>query len=89
MCAVEVYDDARMAQKIVPDYLKNRNLPKDQRVSKKKGEEAKPAAAPAQKPAARPAEKKAPEAKAMPKPEAGKEAKEAKVPAKAETKPKA
>ncbi len=89
LCAVEVYDDARMAQKIVPDYLKNRNLPKDQRVSKKKGEEAKPAAAPAQKPAAKPAEKKAPEAKAMPKPEAGKEAKEAKVPAKTETKPKA
>ncbi len=92
LCAVEVYDDARMAERIVPAYLKNRNLPKDQRVSKKKGEETKPAAA--SKPAAKPAEKKAPEAKAAPKPEAGKEskpaeAKEAKVPAKAEAKPKA
>ena len=102
MCMVEVYDDAGQAQKIVPAYLKNRNLPKEQRVSRKKGEEAKPAAAPAAKPAAKPAaEKKAPEAKAVPKPEpakeakaapkpeAGKEAKPAKSPAKAETKPKA
>ena len=94
LCAVEVYDDARIAERIVPAYLKNRNLPKDQRVSKKKGEETKPAAAPAPKPAAKPAEKKAPEAKAPPEPEVGKEsnpaeAKEAKVPAKAEAKPKA
>jgi hypothetical protein len=94
LCAVEVYDDARMAEKVVPAYLKNRNLPKDQRVSKKKGEEAKPAAPAAPKPAAKPAEKKSPDAKAAPKPEAGREAKpaearEGKAPAKAEAKPKA
>ena len=57
LCAVEVYDDARGAERIVPAYLKNRNLPKAQRVSKKKGEETKPAAAPAPKPAAKPVEK--------------------------------
>ena len=106
MCMVEVYDDAGQAEKIVPAYLKNRNLPKEQRVSRKKGEEAKPAAPPVPKPAAKPAaEKKAPEVKAAPKAEAGKEtkpapkpetgkgtkpaeAKDAKAPGKAETKPK-
>ena len=64
LCAVEIYDDPGLAQNVVPAYLKNRNLPKDQRVSKqKKSEEAKPAA---------PAEKKAepkPQAKAEPKPQ--------------------
>jgi ribosomal protein S24E len=61
LCVVEVYDDMKSAG-IVPAYVKNRNLPKDQRVSKGKKEE-KPAA-PAPKPAAekkaapKPAEKK-------------------------------
>lgn len=80
LCAVEVYDDARQAERIVPPYLKNRNLPKDQRVSKKKGEEAKPAA-PAQQ-AKKPVEKKAAEAKAA-KSEAAREA----VPAEAKAPP--
>lgn len=101
-CMVEIYTDAKSTE-IVPAYLKNRMLPKDQRVAKqKKGEEPKPAApaAKAPKPAAekkaeaRPAEKKeetkAPQAKEA-KPARGKEekpaAKEAK-PAKAESKPK-
>ena len=99
LCMVEIYDDPGLARKIVPAYLKNRNLPKDQRVSKqKKTEEAKPAAP----------EKKAepkPAAKAEPKPQAraesGKEAKaggekpakpvekDAKTPGKPEAKPKA
>ncbi len=91
LCAVEIYDNAELAQKIVPAYLKNRNLPKAQRVSKqKKPEEAKPAA-PAKK-----AEPKPP-AKAEPAKEAkagaeklGKPAeKGAKPPGKAEAKPKA
>jgi hypothetical protein len=62
VCVVEVYDKPQVKGKSVPAFVKNRNLPKDQRVSKgKKGEEtAKPSAAPAAapKPAApKPAEK--------------------------------
>ena len=62
VCVVEVYDKPQVKGKSVPAFVKNRNLPKDQRVSKgKKGEEtAKPAPAPAAapKPAApKPAEK--------------------------------
>lgn len=103
-CMVEIYQDEKAAAGIVPAYLKNRMLPKDQRVAKqKKEEEPKPAApaAKAPKPAAekkaeaKPAEKKE-EAKAAPAKEAkpaGKDekpaaGKEAK-PAKAESKPKA
>jgi len=87
-CMVEIYTDEKAAG-IVPAYLKNRMLPKDQRVAKvKKEAEPKPAApaAKAPKPAAekkteaKPAEKKE-EAKAAPakeaKPPAGKEAKPA------------
>ncbi len=85
-CMVEIYQDENSAD-IVPAYLKNRMLPKDQRVAKKKTEEEKPAApaAKALKPApekkeAKPAEKKE-EAKPAPakeaKPPAGKEAKPA------------
>jgi ribosomal protein S24E len=86
-CMVEIYQDTK-ATDIVPAYLKNRMLPKDQRVAKKKTEEEKPAApaARAPKPAAekkaeaKPAEKKE-EAKAAPAKEtkapAGKEAKAA------------
>ncbi len=85
LCVVEVYEDSKSAG-IVPAYVKNRNLPKDQRVAKKKSEEEKPAApaAKAPKPAAekkteaKPAEKKE-EAKPAPakeaKPAAAKEAK--------------
>ena len=78
-CMVEIYQDAKSAD-IVPAYLKNRMLPKDQRVAKKKTEEEKPAApaakapkpAPEKKAEAKPAEKKE-EAKPAP----GKEAKAA------------
>jgi ribosomal protein S24E len=100
-CMVEIYADAKAAD-IVPAYLKNRMLPKDQRVAKlKKEAEPKPAAAAAPKPAAEKKEAKpapAKEAKPAPakeakppagkgeKPSAGKEAKPA---AKAEPKPKA
>ncbi|HYY90885.1 MAG TPA: hypothetical protein VE955_02750 [Candidatus Dormibacteraeota bacterium] len=93
LCVVEVYDDTKNAD-IVPDYVRNRNLPKDQRVSKAKKEAEPKPTAPAPKPAtdkkaeAKPAEKKE-EAKAAPpkegKPAAGKEAKPAGKP---ETKPK-
>jgi ribosomal protein S24E len=103
-CMVEIYTDTKAAD-IVPAYLKNRMLPKDQRVAKKKTEEEKPAApaakapkpAPEKKAEAKPAEKKE-EAKPAPakdaKPMAGKEqkpaaAKEAKPAAKPESKPKA
>ena len=102
-CMVEIYTDAKSVE-IVPAYLKNRMLPKDQRVAKqKKEEEAKPAAptakapkpAPEKKAEAKPAEKKE-EAKAAPAKEAkpaGKEekpaaAKEAKQAVKSESKPK-
>ena len=78
LCQVEVYDDSKQAEKIVPDYVKNRNLPPGQRVSRKKGPED-------EKPAAPAAKAPAPEKKAEPaKPAAP--AKEAK-PAPAETKP--
>lgn len=92
MCVVEVYDDLKSAG-IVPAYIKNRNLPKDQRVSKGKKEEKPAAPAPTPKPEkkaeAKPAEKKE-EAKPAPakeaKPAAAKEAKPA---ARPETKTKA
>ncbi len=82
-CMVEIYQDERAAG-IVPAYLKNRMLPKDQRVAKVKKEAEPKPAAPAPKPAAKkeeakPAEKKE-EAKAAP-------AKEAKPPAGREAKP--
>ena len=58
VCVVEVYDKPQVKGKSVPAFVKNRNLPKDQRVSKgKKSEEA---AKPAPKPATpKPAEKPA------------------------------
>ena len=84
-CMVEIYTDEKAAG-IVPAYLKNRMLPKDQRVAKVKKEAEPKPAPPAPKPAAekkaeaKPAEKKE-EAKATPakeaKPPAGKEAKPA------------
>jgi ribosomal protein S24E len=82
-CMVEIYTDEKAAG-IVPAYLKNRMLPKDQRVAKVKKEAEPKPAAPAPKPAskkeeAKPAEKKE-ETKAAP-------AKEAKPPAGKETKP--
>lgn len=88
-CEIEIYDDPKLAQSIVPPYIKNRNLPKDQRVSRKKGEEAAPAAP---KPAA--PEKKAEAPKPAPAKEAARESKpaaeskgEAKPAGKPETKP--
>jgi len=93
VCQGEVYGDSKLADKIVPAYIKNRNLPKGQRVSRKKGaEEEKPAPA-APKPAA--SEKKAEPAKPAPakesKPAPAKESKpapaETKTPAKPEAKP--
>ena len=96
LCVVEVYDDAKAAG-IVPDYLKNRNLPKDQRVSKKKKEAEEKPAAPSPRPAAekkaegKPAEKKE-ESKPSPAPKEAKPApgaKEAKPAAKQDAKPKA
>jgi len=83
-CMVEIYTDEKAAG-IVPAYLKNRMLPKDQRVAKVKKEAEPKPAAPAPKPKAekkaeaKPAEKE--EAKAAPakeaKPPAGKDAKPA------------
>ena len=99
---VEIYDDSKLAESIIPSYIKNRNLPKDQRVArKKKGEEAASPAAPATpKPAAeKKAEPKAEAAKQAPSKEAPKESKPAqprgepkpaaKDPAKPDAKPKA
>ena len=94
LCVVEVYEDKKSAD-IVPAYIKNRNLPKDQRVSKQKKEtEPRPAApAPKPKPAAeKKAEAKPAEKKEEAKPAAAKEAKpaaakEAKLAAGKEEKP--
>ena len=84
VCKVEVYDDSKFAEKIVPAYVKNRNLPPGQRVSRKKGPEDEKPAAPAPKAAA-------PEKKAEPaKPAApAKESKPAPVETKPSTKPEA
>src|SRR5437867_5972692 len=92
LCVVEVYEDKKSAD-IVPAYIKNRNLPKDQRVSKQKKEAEPRPAAPAPKPAAeKKAEAKPAEKKEEAKPAAAKEAKpapgkEAKPPAGKEEKP--
>lgn len=87
-CMVEIYTDAKSAD-IVPAYLKNRMLPKDQRVAKKKKEEEPKPAAPAAKPAAKPAAEKKAEAKPAEKKEETKAppAKEAKPPGGKEEKP--
>ena len=98
LCVVEVYESPKAAD-IVPAYVKNRNLPKDQRVSKQKKEAEPKPAAPAAKPAPekkaeKPAEAAKSEKKEEKKPAAVKEEKsappkEAKPAAKAEAKPKA
>ena len=86
LCVVEVYEDPKSAE-IVPAYVKNRNLPKDQRVSKQKKEAEPRPAAPAPKP--KPAAEKKAEAKPAEKKEEAKTspAKEAKPPAGKEAKP--
>lgn len=91
LCRVEVYEDAKLADKIVPAYLKNRNLPKEQRVSKRKKEEPTPTPA-AVKPAG---EKKGVEATKPPAKAEKKEeplpavSKEGKAPSRSEPKAKA
>ena len=73
LCTVEIYDDTTVAKKFVPAFLKNRNLPKAERISKqKKTEDAKPAA-PEKKAEAKPSAR--PEPKPQAKSEPGKEAK--------------
>ncbi len=86
-CMVEIYTDTKAAD-IVPAYLKNRMLPKDQRVAKKKTEEEPKPAAPAPK-APKPAAEKKAEAKPAEKKEEVKPApaKDAKPPATKEAKP--
>jgi len=97
LCVVEVYQDAKAAE-VLPAYLKNRNLPKDQRVAKKKKEAEEKPAAPAPKPAVaekKPADAKPAEKKEESKPATGKDskpatpAKEGKPATKPEAKPKA
>ncbi len=83
VCQVEVYGDSKLAEKIVPAYVKNRNLPPGQRVSRKKGAEEEKAAPAAPKPAA--PEKKAEQAKPAP----AKESKPAPAETKTPTKPEA
>jgi len=83
-CMVEIYQDAKSAD-IVPAYLKNRMLPKDQRVAKVKKEPEPKPAAPTPKPAAKKAEAKQAEKKEEAKPAPAKETKPA--PAKEATPP--
>jgi len=76
-CMVEIYSDEKAAG-IVPAYLKNRMLPKDQRVAKVKKEAEPKPAAPAPKPAAKKEEAKPSEKKEeATKPAPAKEAKPA------------
>jgi ribosomal protein S24E len=86
VCAIEVYDDAKVAQQTVPKYVRIRNLPPDERKrvreQEAKKEEAKP------KPE-KPKVQKPPEAKEHKPAEEGKEAKpkaEAKAPPEAQKK---
>ncbi len=85
VCQVEVYGDSKLAEKIVPAYVKNRNLPPGQRVSRKKGAEEEKAAPAAPKPAA--PEKKAEQAKPAPAKESKPAPAETKTPTKPEAKP--
>ncbi len=85
VCQVEVYGDSKLAEKIVPAYVKNRNLPPGQRVSRKKGAEEEKAAPAAPKPAA--PEKKAEPAKPAPAKESKVAPAETKTPTKPEAKP--
>jgi len=85
VCQVEVYGDSKLAEKIVPAYVKNRNLPLGQRVSRKKGGEEEKAAPAAPKPAA--PEKKAEPAKPAPAKESKPAPAETKTPTKPEAKP--
>ena len=88
VCRVEVYDDSKLAGQIVPAYVKNRNLPPGQRVSRKKGSEDEKSAAPAPKAPA--LEKKAEPAKpAAPAKESKPAAVEPRPSTKPETKPSA
>jgi len=76
VCVVEVYDDAKTAQQIVPKHIQTRNLPPDERKRVReeaaKKEEAKPKPEkPKQKPTETKEQKPAEESKeAKPKPEA-------------------
>jgi len=84
ICQVEIYGDSKLADKNVPAYIKNRNLPKEQRVSRKKGaEEEKPAPA---APKAPTPEKKAEPAKPAPAKEVRPAPAKDSKPAQAETK---
>jgi ribosomal protein S24E len=85
VCQVEVYGDSKLAEKLVPAYVKNRNLPPGQRVSRKKGAEEEKAAPAAPKPAA--PEKKAEPAKPAPAKESKPAPAETKTPTKPDAKP--
>jgi ribosomal protein S24E len=88
VCQVEVYDDSKLAEKIVPAFVKNRNLPPGQRVSRKKGPEDEKPVAPAPK-AAAPEKKAEPAKPAAPAKESKPAPAESKPSAKPETKPSA
>jgi len=90
VCAIEVYDDAKVAQQTVPKYVQIRNLPPDERKKvmeqevKKEEAKPKPEKPKAQKPAEAKEQKPAeegkgakPKAEAKPPPEGPKKGKEA------------
>ena len=91
VCAIEVYDDAKVAQQTVPKYVQIRNLPPDERKKvmeqevKKEEAKPKPEKPKAQKPAEAKEQKKPaeegkeakPKAEAKPPPEGPKKGKEA------------
>ncbi len=98
LCAVEVYDDKETADRVLPPFLKNRNLPKSERASKSKKKEEPKATAPAKPPAAgKPlpqakgptVEKPAPPARPPGQKSQSSAAKEAKAPTAPDSQPKA
>ncbi len=97
LCTVEVYDDKETADMVLPSFLKNRNLPKNERISKSKKKE-EPKAAPVKSPTAgkplpqvkSPAgEKPAPPAKPSGQKAESSAAREAKAPSAHDSQPKA
>jgi ribosomal protein S24E len=69
-CALQVYDDPRVASSTIPEHVATRNLPPEERAKVKEDKAAKPekAAKPAEKREAKPKESEArPAAKAEPK----------------------
>lgn len=83
MCSIQIYDDAKTAQNVVPKHIQIRNLPPDER--KRKEEQAKKEEAKTKAEKAKPTEKPKPSEKPKPAEQPKEESKEDKT--KSEAKP--